>query len=260
MMMKATISRLSVMAVLIALLSAGCSTIKETAADFKTSFVTLFWGAEENLTAEELAINGMDQFESGNYHKAVEHFQRLKDIYPFSRYAVLAELKLGDAHYRLEQYEDALFAYEEFEKLHPRNEAIPYVIYQIGRCHFDRVYTPDRDQTAARKALEAFTRLQKQFPNDPYSRSAAEHLVACYKSLSGHEFIVGEFYFKSSHFKAALTRFRTVVSDYPDVGYHQPALSLIAACEKKIAEETSLSKDGVDAPAREPSLTLPDNG
>jgi outer membrane protein assembly factor BamD len=260
MMMKATISRLSVMAVLIALLSTGCSTIKETAADFKTSFVNLFWGAEENLTAEELAINGMDQFENGNYYKAVEHFQRLKDIYPFSRYAMLAELKLGDAHYRLEQYEDALFAYEEFEKLHPRNEAIPYVIYQIGRCHFDRVSTPDRDQTEARKALEAFTRLQKQYPNDPYSRSAAEHMVACYKSLSGHEFIVGEFYFKSKHFKAALTRFRTVVSDYPDVGYHQPALSLIAACEKKIAEETSLLKDGVDAPAREPSLILPDNG
>jgi len=260
MMMKATISRLSVMAVLIALLSTGCSTIKETAADFKTSFVTLFWGAEENLTAEELAINGMDQFDNGNYHKAIEHFQRLKDIYPFSRYAMLAELKLGDAHYLLEQYEDALFAYEEFEKLHPRNEAIPYVIYQIGRCHFDRVTTPDRDQTAARKALEAFTRLQKQFPNDPYSRSAAEHMVACYKSLSGHEFIVGEFYFKSKHFKAALTRFRTVVSDYPDVGYHQPALSLIAACEKKIAEETPLSKDGADAPTREPSLILPDNG
>jgi len=258
--MIATIYRLSVLAVLVWLLSTGCTTIKETAADFKQSFVTLFWGSEENLTAEELAINGMDQFENGNYNKAVENFQRLKDIYPFSRYAILAELKLGDAHYRLEQYEDALFAYEEFEKLHPRNEAIPYVIYQIGRCHFDRVTTPDRDQTAARKALDAFTRLQKQFPNDPYSRSAAEHMVACYKSLSGHEFIVGEFYFKSKHFKAALSRFRTVLSDYPDVGYHQSALNLIAACEKKIAEETPLSKDGADAPARDPALILPDNG
>lgn len=248
------------MAALIALLSTGCATIKDTAADFKKSFVTLFWGSEENLTAEELAIEGMDHFENGDYHKAVENFQRLKDIYPFSKYAMLAELKLGDAHYQLGQYEDALFAYEEFEKLHPRNEAIPYVIYQIGRCHFDRVTTPDRDQTSARKALEAFTRLQKQFPNNPYSRSAAEHLVACYKSLSGHEFIVGEFYFKSKHFKAALTRFRTVVSDYPDVGYHQPALTLIAACEKKLAEEVPPSKGGADAPALEPTLVLPDNG
>jgi len=263
MTMKTTISRLLAAAVGVTLLGAGCSTIKETATDLKQSVVTLFWGAEENLTAEELAINGMDEFENGNYHKAIEHFQRLKDIYPFSRFSMLAELKLGDAHYRLQQYEDALFAYEEFEKLHPRNEAIPYVIYQIGRCHFDRISTPDRDQTSARKALEAFIRLQKQFPNDPYSRSAAEHLVACYKSLSGHEFIVVEFYFKSKHFKAALARFRTVVADYPDVGYHQPALTLIAACEKKLSEETLHVREGADAPILEPSQILPglpDNG
>lgn len=245
---------------LIALLPVGCSTIKETAADFKKSVVDLFWGAEESPTAEELAISGMDEFENGNYHKSIEHFQRLKDIFPFSRYAILAELKLGDAHYRLEQYEDAVFAYEEFEKLHPRNEAIPYVIYQIGRCHFDRITTPDRDQTAARKALETFLRLQNQFPNDTYSRRAADHLVACYKSLSGHEFIVGEFYFKSKHFKAALARFRTVVTDYPDVGYHQPAMSLIAACEKKIAEENRQVKHAADAPLLEPVLVQPGEG
>jgi len=248
------------MAVLATGLSTGCSTITETAVDFKKSVTNFFWGAEENLTAEELAIRGMDEFENGNYHKSIEHFQRLKDIYPFSKFAILAELKLGDAHYQLQQYEDALFAYEEFEKLHPRNEAIPYVVYQIGRCHFDRISTPDRDQTAARKALETFIRLRKQFPNDPYSRSAADHLVACYKSLSGHEFIVGEFYFKSKHFKAALARFRTVVSDYPDVGYHQPALYLIAACEKKISEEIPPPKDGGDTPPPEPSLSLPDSG
>jgi outer membrane protein assembly factor BamD len=253
-------ARLLAAAILITMPLAGCSTIKETATDLKKSVVTFIWGTEENLTAEELAISGMDEFEKGNYHKSIEHFQRLKDVYPFSKYAMLAELKLGDAHYLLGQYEDALFAYEEFEKLHPRNEAIPYVIYQIGRCHFDRITTPDRDQTAARKALETFTRLQKQFPNDAYSRSAAAHMVACYKSLSGHEFIVGEFYFKSKHFKAALARFRTVVSEYPDVGYHQPALNLIAACEKKLSEETTRAKEGADAPALEPSPVLPENG
>jgi outer membrane protein assembly factor BamD len=258
--MKIKTTRLLAAGMLLAMLTAGCSTIKESAADLKKSVVTLFWGAEDNPGAEELAVNGMDEFEKGNYHKSIEHFQRLKDIYPFSKYAILAELKLGDAHYQLAQHEDALFAYEEFEKLHPRNEAIPYVIYQIGRCHFDRITTPDRDQTAARKALDTFVRLQKQFPNDPYSRSAADHIVACYKSLSGHEFIVGEFYFKSKHFKAALARFRMVVSDYPDVGYHQPALLLIAACEKRLSEEKAPAKEGADAPAIEPALALPENG
>jgi outer membrane protein assembly factor BamD len=233
------------------LLVCGCATIKETATDLKTSFSQLFGGADENQTAEELATAGMDYYADGEYKKAIDHFQRLKDIYPFSKYAMLAELKLGDAHYRIEQYDDAIFAYEEFEKLHPRNEAIPYVIYQIGRCYFDRVTTPDRDQNTARKALETFQRLIKQYPRDPYARSAADHIVACYKSLSGHDFGIGVFYYKSKHYKAALNRFRSVVTEYPDVGYHQPALEYIVRTEKKLAEESVPDKEAPDAPARD---------
>jgi outer membrane protein assembly factor BamD len=246
--MRWTIARHLAIAGMLLALMCGCSTISETAADIKKSVGGFFGISDENLTAEELAMKGMEEFDDGGYKKAIEHFQKLKDIYPFSRYAILAELKLGDAHYQIEQYEDAVFAYEEFEKLHPRNEAIPYVIYQIGRCHFNRMTTPDRDQTAARKALEAFQRLQKQFPNDPYSRSATDHMVACYKSLAGHEFGVGQFYFKSHHYKAALGRFRAVVSEFPDVGYHQPALDYITKCEKRIAEEKTIQKDAADAP------------
>jgi outer membrane protein assembly factor BamD len=241
-------------------LVSGCTTVKETASDLKKSVVEIFVGSDENLTAGELAIQGMDEFEDGQYRKAIEHFQRLKDIYPFSKYSMLAELKLGDAHYQLQEYEDAIFAYEEFEKLHPRNEAIPYVIYQIGRCYFDRISTPDRDQTSARKALDTFLRLQKQFPDNTYARSAAEHMVACYKSLAGHEFGIGEFYFKTKHYQAALGRFRVLVADYPDVGYHHSALDYITKCEKKLAEEKVQLKEAADAPPTQSNQLLPDNG
>lgn len=222
-------------AVLVVFLT-GCTTLKETYDDVKGSISGIFGGSDENLTAEELAWAGMEHYDDGNYKQAIDNFQRLKDIYPFSQYAILAELKLGDAHYRLEQYEDAIFAYEEFEKLHPRNEAVPYVIYQIGRSHFDRITTPDRDQTAARKALETFQRLTRQHPDSPYARRAEEHIVSCYKSLSGHDFGIGVFYFNSKHYPAALARFRTVVTDYPDVGYHQQALDYIARTEERLAD------------------------
>lgn len=214
----------------------GCTTLKETYDDLKGSVTSIFGGSDENLTAEELAWAGMEQYDDGNYKQAIDNFQRLKDIYPFSQYAILAELKLGDAHYRLEQYEDAIFAYEEFEKLHPRNEAVPYVIYQIGRSHFDRITTTDRDQTAARKALETFQRLTRQHPDSAYARRAEEHIVSCYKSLSGHDFGIGVFYFNSKHYPAALARFRSVVTDYPDVGFHRQALDYIARTEKRLAQ------------------------
>ena len=191
---------------------------------------------EEEKTAQELITDGMDQYNDKDYKDAIESFEKLKDWYPFSQYAILAELKIGDAHYHLKEYEDAIAAYEDFESLHPRNEAIPYVIYQTGLCYFERIDTVDRDQSTAQKALETFERLRKQFPNDPYSIKAEQNIKKCQKSLSGHDLYVGLFYYKSKHYKAALERFKNVLTNYPDVGVHQKALQYIIQCEEKIKE------------------------
>lgn len=191
----------------------------------------------EDKPAQELIRDGMDDFNQGNYKSSIKSFEKLRDWYPFSKYAILAELKIADAHYNLEAYVDAVFAYEEFERLHPRNEAIPYVIYRIGRSYFNRIDTTDRDQTHAAKALGTFDRLIDQFPEDPHANMARADKKICYKSMAGHDFYVGEFYYKSEHYKAALQRFQSVITSYPDVGYHQKALLYIANCEALIKEQ-----------------------
>ena len=181
--------------------------------------------------AQQLVEEGVKDYDRGNYKDALESFQQLRDWYPFSKYAILAELRIADAHYHLLEYPEAVTAYEEFERLHPRNEAIPYVIYQIGLCHFEQIDTVDRDQTSARKAMETFQRLIRQHPDDPYSKKAGANLVTCIQSLAGHEYYVGQFYYKRKYYKAALYRFLAVINQYPDVGYHRMALKYIAECQ-----------------------------
>lgn len=156
--------------------------------------------------AQDLIQDGVDAYDRGHYQVAIRNFEQLKDWYPFSKFAILAELKIADSHYQLEMYDEAILAYEEFEQLHPRNEAIPYIIYQIGRCHYEQVDAIDRDQTPAKKALEIFQRLVRQHPGDPYAARARTHITKCLQNLSGHEFYVGHFYYKAKNYKAALHR------------------------------------------------------
>ncbi|MDJ0781300.1 MAG: outer membrane protein assembly factor BamD [Desulfosarcinaceae bacterium] len=198
---------------------------------------------KEEKPADVLIEEGVEAFNAGDYDDAIEAFEQLRDWYPFSKYAILAELKIADAHFELGNYEEAVFAYEEFEQLHPRNEAIPYVIYRIGLCHFNRIDTVDRDQSAAQKALDTFNRLQQQFPDDAYAHSANNYIHHSLQSLAGHDFYVGMHYYKSKHFKAALERFRSVVTQYPDVGLHAKALNYIANCEAMIAREAAQASD-----------------
>ena len=227
--------RFIVIGIVILLACSGCNALKKT-----WNAIT---GKEFSASAQQLAWDGMEAYEDGDYKEAIEYFQQLKDIFPFSKYAILAELKIADSHYHLKNYDEAIFAYEEFEKLHPRNEAVPYVIYQIGRCYFDQIDTIDRDQTPAIKAYETFQRLDKQFPNDKYARSGAEHITTCVKSIAGNEYYIGVFYYKSKHYKAALHRFMAVISDFPDVGYHQKALEYIAECENELSPQAEAQEN-----------------
>ena len=194
--------------------------------------------SKEKETAQELAEAGMEDFRDEDYAKAIESFEKLKDWYPFSRYAILAELKLGDAHYHRGEYEEAIFAYESFEDLHPKNEAVPYVVYQIGRCYFDRLEVIDRDQTMAKEALHAFERLVRTYPASPFVRKAQEHMKVCYRNLAEHEFYVGLFYYKGKHYEAALERFKAVIKLYPDLGVHHRALKYISLSQAKIDDAT----------------------
>jgi outer membrane protein assembly factor BamD len=213
-----TIGKLSFCAMVLLFVLSGCA----------------WFDREDSRPAHELARDGMDDYKSGNYSTAIETFQRLKDWYPFSKYAILAELKIGDAYYKKEEYEDAVFAYEEFINLHPRNEAVPYVMYQIGRCYFDQVDAIDRDQANARKALESFSKLVDRYPVDSYARKARPHIADCIKSLAAHDLYVGRFYFKSRYYKAALSRFLAVLNDYPDVGLQHDALQYLTILEAEI--------------------------
>jgi outer membrane protein assembly factor BamD len=191
-------------------------------------------------TAFELANEGVEAYNNGDYKQAIKDFERINDWYPFSKYKMLAELKVADSYFKYENYDDAITAYRQFENLHPQNDAIPYVIYQTGMCYYVQMSTVDRDQTVARKAMDTFERLVAEFPKNVYAERARAHIQDCLKILAGHDLYVGRFYFKSHHYKAALARFTDVITKYSDVGLQQQALQYIALCKEAIGKEEEL--------------------
>lgn len=197
---------------------------------------------KEEKTARDLAEEGMKAYEDNDFRNSLETFQKLRDWYPFSKYALLADLKVGDAHYNLKEYDEAISAYEEFENLHPKNEAVPYVVYQTGRCYLDRLEVIDRDQTLALQAVQIFSRLIRTYPDSPFAKKAEEHIRTCYRNLAEHDFYVGMFYYKTKHYKAAMERFKMVLRSYPDLGVHYKALQYIALCQTIIENPAGVAK------------------
>ena len=196
-----------------------------------------YFGGKEDKRPSELMDEGMTNFERGNYEEATEAFQMLKDRYPYSKYAIMAELKMADGFYEKQEFEEALAAYDDFEKLHPKNKNIPYVIYQKGMCSFRQVTAIDRDQSFTLKAREEFERLIRRFPRSEYANRARKNIRHCLIYLAEYELYVGHFYYKMGKYRTAMNRYTYLIQNYPDMGQYHEALEYISRCREKIKEK-----------------------
>lgn len=191
----------------------------------------------EKNAPEAIYQRGYEAYQDGYYKKAIEHFQRLRDEYPLSKLALLAELGIADSHFSDEEYGEAEIAYNDFINLHPTNENLPYAMYQLGMCHYRQMYEIDQDQTETIKARKEFERLIARFPNSKFSVMAEKVLRECKQRLGEHEFYVGHFYFKRKQYKAALKRFEIIERDYANLGLDYKVSYFIGETKKRLAEE-----------------------
>ena len=216
------------MAVLIVLFLGGCG----------------LWKKQDmsKATPEGLYRQGHEDYENGRYTKAVESFRRLKEEYPLSQLTIMAELGIADSHFSAKEYGEAEMAYGDFLNLHPINENLPYVMYQMGMCHYLQMSEIDRDQTETLMAKKEFERLVARFPKSKFSFLAEKMIRDCNLRLGENEFYVGHLYFKMRQYRAALRRFEEIPKNFANIGLDYKANFFIGEAKKKIAEEEARKK------------------
>ncbi len=198
----------------------------------------LFGRSERRLNSPEaLYESGVEFYQKEKYQKAIEAFQRVKEEYPLSKYALMAELGIADSYFSDDFFAEAEMNYSEFINLHPTNPNIPYVIYQLGMCHYRQMLSLDRDQIETIKAKKEFERILSQFPASKFASLADQKLRECRQRLAENEFYVGRFYFIIKQYKAALKRFETVARDYSNLGLDYKVNYFIGETKRRIARE-----------------------
>jgi outer membrane protein assembly factor BamD len=187
----------------------GCSTIK----GFFSSSVPD--DIDFKLPAETLVKNGMDEYNRGKYFMALEYFNKVLENHRFTPQALMAELKVADCSFYMENYIEAHMYYEKFQEMHPTNEAIPYVMYQKAMCYYKQIDTIDRDTTGGLKAIEKFQQLLKVYPDSPYSEDARSKIQSSKEFLANHEYVVAKFYIRTDQDGQAIIRLKYLVNMFP---------------------------------------------
>ena len=180
------------------------------------------------VPAPELWQTANEAYDDEAYDLAIDRYKKLLDQYPFDSNAEEAELKIGYAYFLAGRYDEAVAAFEDFERMHPTSQHLASVEYHRGLAHLAPYRTPDRDRTYAVQALTSFRNVTDRFPGSPWASRSELRIRECREILARHEQFVADFYLSRKALRAAEARLRNLLAEYSDMDATVDTLSQFA--------------------------------
>ncbi len=160
----------------------------------------------------------------GSYAKAARKFEAVDRDHPYAPEARRAMVMAAFAYYKDGKFPEAIAAAERYTTLHPGTKEAALAHHIIASAHYDSIKTPNRDQSATRKALRELKKLRTQFPNSEYAGLAESRIRAAEDTLAAAEMEVGRYYLKRKNYIAAINRFKVVATQYQTTAHVEEAL------------------------------------
>ena len=170
----------------------------------------------------------MDLILSERYEQAAKLFAEVDRQHPYSIWATKAQLMAAYAHFKNNQFDEAIISLDRFIQLHPSSRDIAYAYFLKGLSYYEQINDIKRDQASAREASKTFRELARRFPRTRYARDAKRRLDLVHDHLAGKEMEVGRFYQGRGQHLAALNRFRRVVDKFQTTSHVPEALLRLA--------------------------------
>lgn len=177
-----------------------------------------------SIPVETLYNNGVDALNARRYATASTQFDDVEQYYPYSSWAVNAQLMHGYTEYLQNHYSDAITVLDRFIQLHPTHRDIAYAYYLRALSYYEQIADIQRDQKGTQLAMGALQDVVNRFPDSAYARDSRLKIDLCRDHLAGKEMEIGRWYEGQHLYTAAVGRFQRVVDDYQTTNHVPEAL------------------------------------
>ena len=204
------------------ILAVSCATTEQ---ETKQERVTTLAQARQDYLA------GLQSLKDGEYAAAVERLQKVARGPSYIVYSPLARLRLADALYFQEKFEEASEAYRGFMETSAGDPNLHYAAFMMAQAkvrsmpaEFLLVPPADRrDQRRVRSAMGTLVEFVTHFPDSPF----AEDGLALLRKMTGivisYEMEVAHFYMTREKPVGAVNRLKRLVADVPPAARNEDA-------------------------------------
>ena len=200
--------------------------------------------AEYSVTAKKNYEKGIIELSEEDWVAAAKYFSFIKARFPYSKYSVLAELRMADAEFGAGNHLRAIDGYKLFIKFHPTHTMVVngYSAYRIGESYVKVLpgnfwLLPPRhekDQSATADAHRELSSFLKKYPESPFVPKATKVLTKVNRRLAEHELYVARFYWKKDKPMGTVLRLRRLLKKHAGTTLDGDALWLLGRAYEKV--------------------------
>jgi outer membrane protein assembly factor BamD len=194
---------------------------------------------------KELYTDAEKKLKKSRYDEARLLYNVVITTYPDSEYLPLAKLAIADSFY-LEggssNLEQAIGGYKDFAQYFPTHPLTCAVKLKIAHSHMRQMNAFNRDWTPARKAEFQLKATEASCQTSPLLSQIQQNRREVQQILGLHERDIANFYMNNRQaYKAAESRWRDIVANYPYFTYRDEALYKlgVALIEQEQPEEAA---------------------
>lgn len=199
-----------------------------------------------SVSAQQNYERGLKELEEEDWIAAAKYFSFIKARFPYSKYAVLAELRLADAEFGAEHHLQAIEAYKSFIKFHPSHEMVRngYCSWRIGATYYEMLpgdlwlLPPsfEKDQSSTSDAYRELVQFERKYPRSAHLAKVRKLLATLNRRLAQHEMYVARFYWSRGKPMGTVLRLRRLLAKHGGVGYDAEALYLLGKAYVEVDE------------------------
>ena len=201
---------------IIAAIVAGCASTRVTTGTGLRSTTTLAQSRTEYLS-------GLKALENADYSSAMETLQRVARGPSYIVYAPLARLRLADALFYQEKFDEAVEGYRSFIETSAGDPNLHYAYFRLAESRVKAIAgdfflvppSDRRDQKRVRSAVAALRDFTLRFPDSPYIVEALQMQDRMTSVVASFEMEVARFYMSRGKPEGAVGRLQRLIVDVP---------------------------------------------
>jgi outer membrane protein assembly factor BamD len=166
----------------------------------------------EQFMTKEIKFLGI---EIPQHRYAIEIFDAVIKNAPYSKYAPIAQYKIGLILKSLARFSEAK---EEFDKVvsnYPESEWVEAAKFQIADCLSRISLSAPYDQRVTKEAREKFEKFVRSHPDAKLSKEAEAQIITLREKEAESNFEIGRFYEKQKKFESAKIYYEYVFTNFP---------------------------------------------